>query len=75
LLLLLSILYVTGTVYATHLQGLNERLIVIAAFGWQVVMGYQLLRPCQDAAAWADLQRYGTVIDRRCRAVRQARHA
>lgn len=43
--LLLTTIYIALPTYATDIQGLIERLIVGAAFGWQVVTAFQLLKP------------------------------
>jgi hypothetical membrane protein len=43
--LLLTTVYVALPTYATDIQGLIERLIVGAAFTWQVVTAIQLLKP------------------------------
>jgi len=45
--LLLIVVYVALPTYATDFQGLIERMIVGAAFGWQIVTGCQLLRQDQ----------------------------
>jgi hypothetical membrane protein len=47
-ILLLVIVYIALPTYASDIQGLIERMLVGAAFGWQIVTGYQLLRPRHD---------------------------
>lgn len=52
--LLLTIAYVVLPTYATDFAGLIERMIVGAAFGWQVVTAVRLLRPRTRTGAVAD---------------------